>query len=156
MWENSHKFHLSQVNQRCIHILPTTLIWPMTGVGFFRTARQRSLIHRVASLWLVRLNFAFWAWNPTECTQTLTRCPYLPVSRVWIPSLYIDINRFFSLTVRITGAPWNVVEKLPIDACDPMCLEDFQNQFWRAIKITCNFVLATKTFYDSSVFRYLL
>ena len=57
-------------------LFPTTLIWPITGVGFFRTARQRSTIHRVASLWLVRLNSAFWLfWNPTESMKILTLCP---------------------------------------------------------------------------------
>ena len=47
----------------------------------------------VASLWLVRLNCAFWPlWNPTERTQTLTRCPYLPVSRVLISAIYLNFN----------------------------------------------------------------
>ena len=89
MWGNSNKFHMSRANQRCPPILPTTLIWPITCVGFFHTARQRSTMHRVSSLWLFRLNFTFWAlWNPKKWTQTFTRSPNLPVSRVWISLLY--------------------------------------------------------------------
>ena len=75
----------------CLH----TLIWPITGVGFFRTARQRSIarqrstIHRVASLWLVRLNCAFWLLsNLTECLKTLNQGEHPPDSRVWILILY--------------------------------------------------------------------
>ena len=78
--------------------MPALFFWPITSVGFLRIARRRStahhrsMIHRVAGSWLVRLDCAFWPfWNPTERTQTLTRCPYLPNSRVCISALNVFI-----------------------------------------------------------------
>ena len=93
--------NLSGANQRGPQVAASTFFWPITSVGFFCIARQRSTvhqrstIHRVASLWFVRLNCAFWPlWNPTEHTQILTRRPYLPVSRARFYALY-KRNGFF-------------------------------------------------------------
>ena len=64
----------------------THFFWPITGVGLFRTARQRSAacqrskINDITSLWLVKLNCAFYPlWNPTERTQTNTHSSDLPI-----------------------------------------------------------------------------
>ena len=82
MWENSHNFYLSRANQRCPCILPTTLILPITGV---------------------RVNFEFRPlWNPTERTQTLTRIPYIPVSRALIYALQLKIQK------KSPSAQWTV------------------------------------------------
>ena len=72
LWKSSHKFDLSRANQRCPRIC--LRLWS----DQHSPERQRSTINRVASLWFVSFNCAFWPlWIPTERTQTLTRCPYL-------------------------------------------------------------------------------